>query len=391
MDPYWQELIDFQRFNGLDCAHWVAPVQFSGFLEITSSYSNVSAADLDGIDGLILHKGLYRELEPKFVCRALDELHPTFANPVFVLFTRTGPRLEADNPHIGSLAAIRDWAEAAAETPPELNRPRMAATYLGNAKILLESAFGHLMVVPGTDRSITPHLIRDGYFDRTLTDFISKAVKPGSTFIDVGANVGTYSLIAAERVGATGKLVAVEANPRMAQILLDNLEMNGFSSRAEVFAIAAANQNGHGSLYEFSRHEGSHTMVQEVANRAVEEFSEQVTETTVPARKLDDLFSQIELREADLLKIDVEGFELDAILGARSFLRTAAPDLIVEWHPSFMPREAASQLYALLTVELGYAVAKIGSADMQQIGFEELMAIDHSDIYATRGGGISAR
>jgi hypothetical protein len=199
MDPYWQEVADFIQLNGLDAVRLVAPVEFSELIDITAGYNNASAADMDGVDGLVLHKGLYRDLQPAFLSKAVDQLHPSFANPVFILLTRKGPGLAPDNPHLGDLSVIKEWAKRTAEAPDALQRARMAATYLGQAKVLVETAFGHLMVVPGTDRSISPHLIRDGYFDRVLTDFISKAVKPASTFIDIGANIGTYSLVAADR------------------------------------------------------------------------------------------------------------------------------------------------------------------------------------------------
>ncbi len=380
MDPYWQAVVDFLVAQGFEDGCVVGPVEMAEFYPVENSYASFTASDLKSRCALIVHKGRYKEISPELMRKALVRLHPGFANEVFIVLTSDGPVEDPRSPHLGQLEALKQWA-ASQEPVATLASARMGATYLGRDEVLIETAFGHLMTLIASDRSITPHMIRHGYYDPGLTALLRRLLKPGMAYIDVGANVGVYAVLAAGCVGPTGSVVAVEANPRIALLLEDNLALNGFDTRSRTFKLAASHEDGPMTMYEFARHAGSHTLLATVAAYGVEKHSEAVTPITVPSRRLSELFSEHDIRSADLLKIDIEGFELPALRGAEDFLRMARPTLIVEWSSKMMSVKDSEDLFAMLSDELGYKVERIvGDGQSVPTSYAELMNTLHSDI-----------
>jgi FkbM family methyltransferase len=386
MDQFWQAAANFMNSNGLAGRAAVAPVEFAELFPIESGYANVAAADAERIDALVLHKGRYRELDRHFTRAAIARLHPSFANEVFIVLTANCAVLDGTNPHVGHMQAIRLWASSEDSIAPQSESgKRMPAAYVGRGQILAETAFGHLMILAAADRSITPHIIRDGYFDRGLTHFIQRSLRPGMVYVDVGANMGVYAVLAASCVGEGGRVVAIEAIPRLAEMVSDNLAMNGFLARSRVLPFAAANQNCEMTIYEFDRIQGHNTLLPEVAKIGEDTYLDKPKPLTVQAKRLSDLLAKTAVERPNLIKIDVEGYELEVLKGARDFLAAGKrPDLILEWHPEFMIRSGApEELYATLAKDLGYSIHRIGpDGQTRPIEFLELMSLEHSDIVA---------
>lgn len=387
MDSFWLSVADYIGAKGLRSDQIVGPVELSEICRIGKGYGNVGPADADLIQSLIIHKGRYRELDAEFLRRALARLRPTFANEVFVVLTIDAPALAFDHPHLGIMRQIEEWSvKSDVDSDLGPSRPtRMQAVYLGNDQILAQTASGHMVVLASQDRSITPHIVRDGYFDIGLTSFLQRTLRPGMVYVDVGANMGVYALAAAVSVGHTGRVIAVEAIPRLAQMVCDNLVMNGFQKTATVIPVAAANEEGELTIYEFDRLQGGNTIVPGVAREAEKLYSVHAKPLTVRAAPLSTLFEQEDLPAPDLIKIDVEGFELQVLLGARSLIAKHKPALIMEWHPPFMMEaETPKRLYQILTEELGYTIQKIEQEGLARpIDFAELMSTEHSDIYCS--------
>src|ERR1700760_3264255 len=194
MDQYWQDVADFLGHESVAGETTVAPAEFSAAIPIGFSYRNASPADASGIKTVVLHKGRYKELDRGFMKQALATLHPIFANEVFVILSDSGNALPKDHPHTGALSAIRAWADgqpAPSEMLPAeyMPRGRIVPTYVGTDTVLGETLQGHLMVMPSADRAITPHMIRDGYFDLKISQFLERFIRPGMTYVDVGANI----------------------------------------------------------------------------------------------------------------------------------------------------------------------------------------------------------
>jgi len=133
--------------------------------------------------------------------------------------------------------------------------------------------------------------------------FLASYLRPGDTYVDVGANIGALALHAAALVGPTGRVTAIEAHPRTFGFLRDNLRLNG----APVTALNFAAGEESGTL-RFTNIRGDD-------KNGVSERGE----LEVAVRPLDELLAEAD-GSIDLLKLDVEGFELSVLRGASAVL-----------------------------------------------------------------------
>ena len=156
---------------------------------------------------------------------------------------------------------------------------------------------------------------RPRLFEGQERKLFCSAVTPGCVVLDIGANVGIYTLLAAKR-GA--KVVAVEADPRNIEILRHHISLNGFSDRVTVFQIAASNKEGPVSLFR-DRGNSGHSNVFCGTDPVV-----------VPGKTIDSLG----LPPIDVCKMDVEGAEMMALAGMeKSISRSSRMKLLIEYNP----------------------------------------------------------
>jgi FkbM family methyltransferase len=262
----------------------------------------------------------------------------------------------------------------------------MTATYIGDDTILAETIHGQLIVLPAGDRGITPHIIRDGYFDHGVTRFLERFLRPGMTYVDVGANIGVYVLLAARAVGDTGHVVAIEALPRLHAYLVDNLSMNGLLERALILPFAAADTVADLTFHDFSRYVGSSTANPGIARQRERRFLERPRLLTVQSKTLSAMFHDAGIQHADLIKIDVEGLECEVLQGARDFLaKQQSVSLLLEWHLEHMSDERQARLYDMLVDELNCHIEAVGNdGSTRPVKFDELQDIAHADLFAYR-------
>jgi FkbM family methyltransferase len=155
------------------------------------------------------------------------------------------------------------------------------------------------------------------FFEKTELGLVANYLKPGMTVIDVGANIGVYSILAAKLVGDTGNVWAFEPSLASFQRLTKNLRLNGCDHvRSVRMALSAHPQTflklksdaGFGDAYRYLSHSAADDGDQD---------SEWVPATTL------DLFNQENgIADAAFLKIDVEGGEYGVFQGAEHFLRS---------------------------------------------------------------------
>jgi FkbM family methyltransferase len=160
-------------------------------------------------------------------------------------------------------------------------------------------------------------------------EWLSKELRQGMTVVDVGANVGSYTLLIAEKVGREGRVIALEADPDTAAILSKNMEVNGLTW-VEVVQGAAYKTCGEIRLGRALASTGYSGLYYE---KAVEWIQ-------VPALTLDSLAERLALGRIDLVKIDVEGAEIDVLEGMKGLLSKQRPTLLVELHPHLVPESS---------------------------------------------------
>lgn len=377
-DPFWQAAAAHVTGLGLSGEAVFAALGFEGLLPGCRTIHNAHGGAVPA--ALVLHKGRLDEVPVDWLHAALETHVTSFANEVFLVLSAKGESLAADNPHAMSAEAlIAALAEAHRDNTiggVRLAGSRMAASYVGAGRVLLETAFGHLMLVDGGDTGIVPHLIRDGWFDRNLTTVIGNLLKPGGTFVDVGANFGTYTIFAAAKVGPRGSVFAIEPSPEIFPLVFESVAMNGFEGRITALRCAAGAERGEAVLHQFSSRKGGNTLLPHIADFARERYGETVTPAKVATRTLDDIFAEHNPDHIDLIKIDVEGSEADVLAGARETLWAYRPKLIIEWNNHFFTGrpEAAEALYTLITRDLRYSLHRIEpGATTRPIGRAELM------------------
>ena len=148
--------------------------------------------------------------------------------------------------------------------------------------------------------------------------FLSQ-LREGFVVLDIGANVGLISLLAAKKVGKTGKVYAFEPVPKIFARLQENIALNGFNN-VEPVPLALSSQKGKAMI--FVAH-GASSLFRRVSDEFVE----------VPTERLDDFVEQEGIERVDAIKLDVEGAELHVIRGADKTIRRFKPIMMVEINP----------------------------------------------------------
>jgi FkbM family methyltransferase len=171
-----------------------------------------------------------------------------------------------------------------------------------------------------------------GVFEPNLTNWIRQRLSPGDTFIDVGANIGYFSLLASKLVGPSGKVVAIEASPKTFRDLERNLVRNQAANVRSVNR-AVSDCRGLSKLFRGPEHNIGMTGLFEEQEGIKMEF-----ECMVEVAPLGDVLQGDELQKARLIKIDVEGAEGAVVAGMGPLFQSARPDLeiIVEIHPELL-------------------------------------------------------
>ncbi|GAA3215372.1 FkbM family methyltransferase [Dactylosporangium siamense] len=205
----------------------------------------------------------------------------------------------------------------------------MRGTYIGRDRMLIDLVYGGMLVVPADDYSLMPALTTWGAIEPPLTKFFASSVKPGHTIVDIGANVGYFTVLAAKLIGTEGRIIAFEANPTTCELLKDNLSLNWLTDHdITVRTEAAYSENTSVKFYASAKFVGD-SSIQERPTHA--HRLDDVTTIEVPAVKLDDALKDVPV--IDLLKIDIEGGEYHAFTGMMQLIREDRIRRIVfEWN-----------------------------------------------------------
>lgn len=183
-----------------------------------------------------------------------------------------------------------------------------------------------IVVSPEQDHGVDRTIYLTGTTERATLTVMRKLLRSGDVCVDVGANIGVMTLMAAQQVGPSGRVFAFEPCQLTATRLLENIALNGFSN-VQVLVQALGASATKGVLCKPERHSGmSYLSAGGVSSEDHE---------TVMVDTLDNLIASGTVRAPiRLVKIDVEGWEGEVVQGARNLLRSSdKPGLIIEWCP----------------------------------------------------------
>lgn len=195
------------------------------------------------------------------------------------------------------------------------------------------TAFGTRMHLALPD-SIQTSIFLTGRWEPTISAIVEDALKPGDIFIDIGANVGYYTLLASKLVGADGKVFAFEASPMIFRRLQANVELNSFQ-QARIFNVAVSNGPGTVSIWTAPQGNLGHSTIID----SVAATDGHLREAEVRCDALRSLLPRPDLLAARLVKIDIEGAERLAIEGILEELSqfSERTEWLVELSPGFSP------------------------------------------------------
>jgi len=197
-------------------------------------------------------------------------------------------------------------------------------------------------------------------------------LKPGDTFVDIGANHGSYSVIASQIVGPQGLVIAFEPQQHLATLIGRSLQ----ATAASEFEVISAGCSDHAGTVEFfipARASGSAGVFAQFS--AAGEHRTTKIELTI----LDEELADIPVRGSLFLKLDVEGSEYNALIGARETVRRHGPAILMEVNPTSAMASGHSvpQLFELLR-EMGYdAICEVEE-------FPAARSLAHADIETQR-------
>lgn len=180
-----------------------------------------------------------------------------------------------------------------------------------------------LAVQPSLKSIVTSVLLGEGDWFESEMEFWRSWLKPGMTVIDVGANAGVYTFSAATRVGAEGKVIAIEPFPACVGYLEETCRFNQFDW-VKVYGAAASDRDGTIRLSIRGASELNEVIPDNAATLTAGQY------TKVSCLTLDSLVEQEQLQSIDIMKLDAEGHEINVLQGSKKILAEFLPVILYE-------------------------------------------------------------
>lgn len=218
---------------------------------------------------------------------------------------------------------------------------------LGVRRSVIATDAGHFYVDPVSGFGA---LLSQGGYEPGVVLALWSLLSPGACFVDVGANEGYFSVIAAKLVGAGGTVLAIEPQRRLRPVLEKNFELNRVT-HARILDVAISDRSGAGTL-----HLSPDT---NTGSTALSQTTSYATETSmIELATLEALLAQQQVDRVDLLKLDVEGFEYEALLGSPALFRSGRVRAIaLELHPrALLARDRAVEDILFFLKSCGYVM-----------------------------------
>lgn len=184
-----------------------------------------------------------------------------------------------------------------------------------------------------TDVHVSAAIARAGIWEPQETRFLLETLRPGDVFVDVGANIGYFSLLASRRVGPTGAVLAFEPEAANYALLEANRQLNACDN-IRGFQVALGEENASGTLYLNELNRGDHSLYPARQGRSGQDISivngSRLIAATHP--------------RVNFIKIDTQGAECDVLRGLRDLIAASAADLImiIEFSPMHLANAGSS-------------------------------------------------
>ena len=279
-------------------------------------------------------------------------------------------QLDSRQDHVLRLDRIEQYALASA---------RRIAINCGSGEILVRSEVGYILC-SASDHAVLACLVESGELERGTRLLIQSFLKPNDVFIDVGANLGMHTLAAAQAMQGRGRIIAFEPFEPTQRLLAKSISINGFAEMTEIHQAAVSNRGGHQTLF-LGATSGHHSL-----------FPLTTPSTLAPPPvevalvRLDDVVPGG--TKVDLIKIDVEGAELEVLESAKQIIvSNPSIALIVEFGFSHLARNAHTTkdwLAAFHALGLVQRAINVGNGQLEEWTVAQLEAVDSINLFFAR-------
>ena len=212
------------------------------------------------------------------------------------------------------------------------------------------------MLLHPNDKDISKKLYFESEYDKHTTQYLNDNISTGDKVVDIGAQIGYFTLHMASCVGDNGEVHSFEPHPINYKILNKNIGKNCCDSTIDTYNVAVYNKKTDLQLYVHPENKGMHSLVNTHTGKAV----------SVEANSGDNLLDG----KIDLIKIDVEGAEPKVIEGMTDSIKANKPNIVFEYDKNLLETEADEHLYML--EEIGYVFSKLGEKEDRELSATEL-------------------
>lgn len=204
-------------------------------------------------------------------------------------------------------------------------------------------------------------IMSSGTYEPHVSQLLRRHLKEGDVFLDLGANVGYFSMLASSLVGLEGKVISFEPNPQNLQLIYQSQIENDFTNQV-VYPYAASDES---KILRF-------TTVGSNGGVVTDHATEQRYFLLVQAVTVDNILSN---QRVSLVKLDVEAHEPYVIRGMQNLLRVQRPLLITEFHPWAMQinNKEAPEAYLVQLEDLGYRLSVIFPSEVKWMSRHDIM------------------
>jgi FkbM family methyltransferase len=210
-------------------------------------------------------------------------------------------------------------------------------------------------------------------YEPEVQGILTNVIKPGHTFIDCGSNIGFFSVLAGDIVGRSGTILSIEANPLTLSFLARNLSANKLPP-----PIHCALNDVPGEMDLYVPSSGADIFSSLKHGGLIGAFDH--TTYKVPARTLDSIVSEAALSRVDLIKIDVEGAEMNVLRSAVNTLEKFRPYCVIEYGVNTWPTFGSTPDMLLdFAKSLNYRVYRLDPPPTQT---RPITAEDWSSVYS---------
>lgn len=183
---------------------------------------------------------------------------------------------------------------------------------------------GAKMYLDPRDIALVPHLVLDGDWERDITHAWLKVLRDGDTVLDIGANFGYFSVLAAQQTNRNAKVILFEANPSLIPYLTKTMDVNSFERCTTIENLAVSDKPGTAKLNVLKDYISSSSLHTVGKINSFNKNKQEVALTvSVPTVTIDDYCEKHKIESVDVIKMDIEGYEEKAYHGMRKVIRNS--------------------------------------------------------------------